>query len=107
MRKLIFALTFMLIGTFAFASINVESILVVESESVIELTTDFNSSTMFAKNQTTEESVLDLDSNQSIELIAAIYYCSVEDGHYLGEGTGNTPAQACRRARRDLRRQLR
>lgn len=103
MRKIIFALAFMLIGSFSFASTNVESNLVLRSESVTEITAGFNSSMMFAENKTTEESVVDSESNLSIELIAASYYCSVEDGHYVGEGTGSTSAQACRRARRNLR----
>jgi len=33
------------------------------------------------------------------------YYCAVEDGYFRGEGFGRTSRQACRRARRDLRRQ--
>lgn len=104
MKNVFFALIFMLISSFSFASTNVESNLDVNSEKVIELITDFNSSKELTENLSTEKSVVNSEINISIELIATTYYCSVEDGHYRGEGFGSSSAQACRRARRALRR---
>lgn len=90
MKKLFFMLAFMLVGVLGFATSNIESNLI--------------NSEVLAENKTLEKSVVvDLEFNLSAEAIAATYYCYVEDGHFAGEGYGNSMAQACRRAKRALK----
>ena len=100
MKNVFLTLVFVLASTFSFASTNVEKNLDVNSENFIELITEFSSSMMFTENLSTKKSVVNSEFNLSIELISKTYYCSVEDGHYRGEGFGRSSAQACRRALR-------
>lgn len=93
MRKLFFMLAFMLIGFVAFAAANIENNMI--------------NSDVFYENETMEESaVVDFEFHLSTEAVAATYYCAVEDGHFRGEAFGNTPAQACRKARRALKKDM-
>ena len=92
MKNVIFALAFMLMGTFAFASAN--------------------KNTSINKEKTVERQFIKLKDANVIKkekqtfFFLVSHYCAVEDGHFRGEGHGRTARQACRRARRDLRRQM-
>lgn len=81
MKDIIFVLAFILIGVSVYASVE---------------------KTKNHKEHVPFEITIDL---KSADLIS--HYCAVEDGHFRGEGHGRTARQACRRARRELRRSRR
>lgn len=71
----------MLVGTFAFASTNIESNLDLNLENTTELlSTEFNSSMMFAENLTFEKSISDNDLFGGCWVHITIYV----DGEYWG-----------------------
>jgi hypothetical protein len=90
MKNVFFALAFMLVVTFAFASTSVESNLDVNSENATELlSTEFNSSMMFAENLTTEKSVVDFG-----ELGCLVEVTIYVNGEYWG-GFSTWHADGC------------
>lgn len=93
MKNVIFMLAFMLFGISSFAWTD-------ESTSINK---EITLKKQFIKLK--DANVLKKEKETFFFLVS--YYCSVEDGHFRGEGHGRTSRQACRRARRDLRRQAR
>ena len=112
MKNILLTFILLLTVSFAFAGNETEKISVVDVEESLEINNkvkianaDFTNISLDLASESINSFIL--VETPELNSMMLRYFCAVEDGHYRGEGSGRSPGQACRRARRDLRRQKR